>query len=124
MVTVSEVDSKKEESKEKEPVVSHVKLFGYFEYRKGIALAMSFIVLAVILVCFSFEDQQRDAFLAIAAFNSTCLIVAWIMRNQMDVRAQKRADEREKKAEWDALPESEKMARLSKLLPGMSKPMS
>ena len=64
-----------------------------------------------------FDEEQRNAFLTIAAFNVTCLIVSWIMRNRLDVNAQEKSDKRARQAEWDALSEYEKMKHLKSLLP-------
>ena len=103
-----------------EEVKSDAKLLGYFDYRTTILVCVAFLCAAMIMVYFQVDDEQVLKYGVVAGFNLLCLGVTYIMRGQLDRRAAERAQEREKKAEWDKKSEAEKMAEFNKYFPVMN----
>ena len=80
MVQISEVDeNKNEENREQEDKdkIPEAKLLGLISYNLGIMIGVALTVLGTLWVCISFEEEDRNRFLTIAAFNLSCLGVTY-----------------------------------------------
>ena len=79
MARTEEVREEKASEEQEESMV----LFGLIEYKKAIISAVVILVLAVGYVYFAYDEEDRQPFLTMAAFNLSSIGVTMLMRRQL-----------------------------------------
>ena len=95
MVQITEVDQNNNEEQanneqENTDKVPEAKLLGLISYNYGIMIGVALTVLGTLWVCISFEEEDRNRFLTIAAFNLSCLGVTYFSQSTLNKRRQER----------------------------------